>query len=291
MRAQAVPIEGTISYQELAEKVGVPLLKLRPLIRHAITNHIFHEPLKNHVAHTSTSRLLLPNENPPMHAWVNFWTDDLAISVANVVNAMKKWPDSQESNETSVNYAWDTKLNWYDWVQQKEGLAKRYGLAMAAHGGGEGFRVEYTVEGYPWGGLKEGATVVDMGGSQGFVSFAIAEKFPALNFIVQDTAGMRTPETIGTVPEALRDRVKLTTHDFFTEQTVVADVYFFRWIFHGFSEKYCVEILRKLTPALRKGARVVINDGVLPEPGSVGRVEEKSMRSSGQYMRTHIHES
>jgi hypothetical protein len=117
-----------------------------------------------------------------------------------------------------------------------------------------------------------------MGGSQGFVSFAIAEQFPHLNFIVQDTAGMRTPETIGTVPEALRDRVQLTTHDFFTEQTVVADVYFFRWIFHGFSEKYCVDILRKLTPALKKGARVVINDGVLPEPGIVGGVEEKSMR-------------
>jgi hypothetical protein len=207
-----------------------------------------------------------------MHAWVDFWTGDLAISVANVVNAMKKWPDSEESNETSVNYAWNTDLNWYDWVQQKEGLAKRYGLAMAAHGGGEGFRVEYTVDGYPWGGLKEGATVVDV--------CVLARSIEcALTFVDGwKSAGMRTPETIGTVPEALRDRVKLTTHDFFTEQTVVADVYFFRWIFHGFSEKYCVEILRKLVPALRKGARVVINDGVLPEPGTVGRVEEKSMR-------------
>jgi chemotaxis methyl-accepting protein methylase len=117
-----------------------------------------------------------------------------------------------------------------------------------------------------------------MGGNQGYISFAIAEKYPKLKFIVQDTAGMRAPETIGTVPEDLRSRVELTTHDFFTPQTVTADVYFFRWIFHGFSEKYCIQILQALTPALKKGAKVVINDGVLPDPGTAGYVEEKSMR-------------
>ena len=119
-----------------------------------------------------------------------------------------------------------------------------------------------------------------MGGNQGYASFAIAEKFPNLKFIVQDTAGMRTPETIATVPDHLRDRVSLTTHDFFTPQTVVAELYFFRWIFHGFSEKYCVKILQALIPALKRGARVVINDGTLPEPGTVGYMEEKSMRYS-----------
>lgn len=117
-----------------------------------------------------------------------------------------------------------------------------------------------------------------MGGNQGYVSLAIAEKYPKLKFIVQDTAGMRTPETIATLPENLRDRVSLTTHDFFTPQTVEAEVYFFRWIFHGFSEKYSIKILQALVPALKKGARIVINDGTLPEPGTAGYVEEKSMR-------------
>lgn len=117
-----------------------------------------------------------------------------------------------------------------------------------------------------------------MGGSQGYVSIAIAEKFPNLKFIVQDTAGMRTTSTIGKVPAELQDRVELTTHDFFTPQTVDAEVYFFRWIFHGFSEKYCIKILQALIPALKKGAKIVINDGVLPDPGNVSYIEEKSMR-------------
>ncbi|RDL40163.1 S-adenosyl-L-methionine-dependent methyltransferase [Venustampulla echinocandica] len=275
--AENVPLSGSISYQELAEKVNVPLLKLRPLIRHAMTNHIFQEPVKGYVGHTRTSRLLV--EDKPLHAWVAFYCEDLWVSMTNVVKSMKKWPGSQEPNQTGVNLAFGTDLPWFDFLQSDEALAKRYNLAMQSVGGGEGFAMHHVVEGYPWAGLPDGATIVDMGGNQGYISFAIAEKFTKLNFIVQDTAGMRTTETIGAVPENLKDRVTLTTHDFFTPQTVVADVYFFRWIFHGFSEKYCIEILQALAPALKKGARIVINDGTLPEPNTVTYLEEKTMRT------------
>jgi hypothetical protein len=127
-----------------------------------------------------------------------------------------------------------------------------------------------------------------MGGNQGYVSFALAEAFPKLNFVVQDTAGMRTPETIGEVPEALQSRVQLTTHDFFTPQTVVAEAYLFRMILHGFSDKYCVKILQALTPALRPGAKVILNDGGLPEPGTAGYVQEKMMRTLDVFMQVTV---
>lgn len=127
-----------------------------------------------------------------------------------------------------------------------------------------------------------------MGGNQGYVSFAIAEAFPNLNFIVQDTAGMRTPDTIGTVPEALQSRVQLTTHDFFTPQPVVADAYFLRMILHGFSDKYCVQILQALIPALKPGAKIIINDGGLPEPGSVGYIEERTVRTLDLFMQVTV---
>lgn len=127
-----------------------------------------------------------------------------------------------------------------------------------------------------------------MGGNQGYISFAIAEAFPDLTFIVQDQAGMRTPETIGTVPTPLADRVSLTTHDFFTPQTVVAECYFFRMIFHGFSDKYCVKILQALVPALRKGSLIVLNDGGLPEPGTMGYLEERAVRTLDLFMQVTV---
>jgi len=127
-----------------------------------------------------------------------------------------------------------------------------------------------------------------MGGNQGYISFAIAEAFPNLSFVVQDTPGMRTPETIGKVPEHLESRAQLTTHDFFTPQPVVAAAYFFRMIFHGFSDKYCLQILRALIPSLRRGAKIIINDGALPEPGTAGYIEDRTMRTLDLFMQVTV---
>ncbi|KAB5518887.1 O-methyltransferase-domain-containing protein [Coniochaeta sp. 2T2.1] len=290
--AGSVPTTGTISYEDLTAKVEaandnlrIGVLNLRRLLRHAMTNRIFCEPTKGQVAHTRASLLLLEDE--PLKNWVGFMCHDLWLPIANVVDAMKKWPASEESTETGVNLAYGQSRPWFDFIQQDQAFSKRYNLAMKAHGGAAGYALVHVVQGYPWGELGEG-TVVDMGGNQGYASFAIAEAFPKLSFIVQDQAGMRTPETIGKVPDALASRVKLTTHDFFTPQTEVAEVYFFRMIFHGFADKYCVLILRALIPALKKGARIVINDGALPEPGTAGYIEERTMRTMDLFMQVTV---
>lgn len=117
-----------------------------------------------------------------------------------------------------------------------------------------------------------------MGGSQGFACFAIARKFPSLSFVVQDL-----PPVIEAakkeVPPGLARRTKFMAHDFLTEQPVHgADVYFFRWIFHNWSDKYCIKILRNLIPALKPGAKVVINDNVPPQPGVLSQWQEERLR-------------
>ena len=82
-----------------------------------------------------------------------------------------------------------------------------------------------------------------------------------------------------TLPSSLSNRVKLTPHDFFTEQPVKdADVYLFRWILHNWSDEYCIKILRNLVPALKNGAMIVVNDICLPEPGTTGWWQEERLR-------------
>lgn len=110
------------------------------------------------------------------------------------------------------------------------------------------------------------------------MSTAIAKQHPALKFIVQDLPKTRT-NIEGKVPNHLRNRVELTAHDCFTPQPEVAKVYFFRFVFHAFSDKYSISALRSLIPALQPGARVIINDLVLPTPGSLPQMAEKSIRT------------
>ncbi|KAK8056578.1 O-methyltransferase- family 2 [Apiospora rasikravindrae] len=296
--AEAVPAIGSITFDELSVKIeecaGETILpfQLRTLLRHAMTNQVFCEPQKGTVAHTQMSRLL--TSSPKSNAWVGFLTSDLFPAFANAVDAMKRWPASQEPSETGVNIAYSQDLPFYDFVQLDKGRAMRYSRAIESHGSSEGTEISHgVVDGYPWASLGD-ATVVDllnnvhgqMGGNMGYVSVAIAEAFPRLKFVVQDTKGMRSAETLASVPQRLRDRIELTIHDFFDVQPVVAEVYLFRHVFHSFTDKYSIQILQSLVPALRKGARILINDGVLPEPGTLSYINERRIRTLDVVMLT-----
>lgn len=95
---------GSITYEDLAVEVhrlsGTTIIPsdLRRLLRLAITNNTFHEPKIGSVAHNRTSLLLL--DDAALANWAAFFTMDMMGPVANTVTAMKKWPGSQEANET-----------------------------------------------------------------------------------------------------------------------------------------------------------------------------------------------
>lgn len=135
----------------------------------------------------------------------------------------------------------------------------------------------YVLNSFDWTSLSNGL-VVDVGGSHGSLSIAIAQSFPTLRFIVQDKAEV---VELGRemLPANVRDRVSFMSHDFFTEQPVKnADVYALRWILHDWSDKYAVRILQALIPALKPGARILVIEQVLPEPGTASRYQEKTFR-------------
>lgn len=141
-----------------------------------------------------------------------------------------------------------------------------------------GFETTRVVDSFDWAAVKNG-TVVDVGGSHGYVSIELARKFPSLRFIVQDQEKVII-EVSSMVPEDVADRVSFMAHDFFSEQPVKgADIYLFRWIFHCWSDKYCVEICRALIPALKPGALILVQEFLLPRPGTVSRHRERNMRS------------
>ena len=48
---------------------------------------------------------------------------------------------SDEPNETSVNLAYNQSRPWFDFIQADPVFAKRYNLAMKAHGGAAGYAV------------------------------------------------------------------------------------------------------------------------------------------------------
>ena len=147
---------------------------------------------------------------------------------------------------------------------------------MKAYTSSPGFDVSHILDNYDWEAIGNGL-VVDIGGARGHVAIPLAKRFKSLNVLVQDMEKV-VEGAASAVPADLASRVKFESHDFFAEQKAVADVYYLRWIFHNWSDKYSIHILRCLIPALKDGARILIHDTCLPEPGKMALWRERDLR-------------
>ncbi|KAL0937797.1 o-methyltransferase [Colletotrichum truncatum] len=285
--AKLVPIDGTITLAELQTKTPLDAVNLARVLRHGMTARIFREPSPGVIAHTAASRLLA--EDQTLQDWVGYNLEDNFPASAHVLQALKAYPEATSLTRTGFNVAFNTvdKEPMFVTFGKDPARAKRFGGAMVSLTGGEGYEVRHLVDSYDFGDVDaKGGTLVDIGGSQGFVCVDLAKKWKNMKFVVQDLQ-----KTIDSAPKPVSDdaqiakRVEFMAHDFFTEQVVKnADVYFFRWIMHNYSTPYAVSILKNLVPAMKPGAKVVIKDHCLREPGQETPWDERIIRSMDMIM-------
>ncbi|RAH78645.1 S-adenosyl-L-methionine-dependent methyltransferase [Aspergillus japonicus CBS 114.51] len=106
----------------------------------------------------------------------------------------------------------------------------------------------HTVRGFNWSSIQ---TVVDIGGSSGHVSMALAEAHPHLHCIVEDL-----PDVISggreTLPPTYADKIEYLAHSFFEPQPVAtADCFLLRFILHNWSDEDVCRIIANLSQIYR----------------------------------------
>jgi hypothetical protein len=271
-----LPTDSERSFADIAESAGVDEGRLRRFLQHAMASNIFAETRPGFVSHTAASRLL--HQDPPALDTVGFLLEDLAPAALQTVKAYEKWPDSSEPNETGFNVAESTPNPFYLHLADDPERARRFGAGMRFMTKGTLYNLRHLAQGYDWASLDAThSTVVDVGGGHGSVSVALASAFPHLRFIIQDLPGTVESGALQLDPE-LRPRVTFMPHDFFQPQPVKdADVYFFRFIFHNWADKYAVRLLHALVPALKHGAKIVIYE-FLPDVVATTQWSEKQPR-------------
>ena len=197
----------------------------------------------------------------------------LDLSVPWMVN----WPAPEEPSQTAFNVVFGTRNSYFDEIAKSPARVKKFADAMTFFYTMPGFEPSQVIKAYDWSSLGE-AVVVDIGGSSGAVALEIVKTLPSIRAVVQDL-----PEVIGnaqiTANSTASERLTFEVQDFFGEQAHKGtDVYFFRMILHDWSDKYCAHILRNLIHALKQGARILINDFCLLDPGTISKYQERIAR-------------
>lgn len=148
-----------------------------------------------------------------------------------------------------------------------------FAKAMKGISAGGAVDIRHAVTGYPWHKLTSitDHIIVDVGGGAGHVAIELAKVHPSLRFEVQDL-----PETVERAakecPAELKDRIAFRPHDFLQTQpshTAASVTYFARFILHDWSDKYAYEILGALAKSMRPQDRLIINEVVVPQPGTL----------------------
>ncbi|KAH8881982.1 S-adenosyl-L-methionine-dependent methyltransferase [Thozetella sp. PMI_491] len=276
--AEAVPADGSISFSELAKATGLSELNVARIMRRAAVNHIFVEATPGHVSHTATSALL--GQDPQMQALVAHMSEEAFPASAKMVEALEKFPYSGEPNESPFTLAFGS--SFFERKMKHPETMQRFGMAMSSWSHGDGSA--HIRDCYDWAALPKGSKVVDVGGAVGHISLAVAEKFPDLEFIIEDQPPMAEGANtlIAASPKAVADRVKFVVHDFFQphpEEARAAAAYFMRYILHDWSDAYAQKILKNVVDAMGPQSKLIIADATMPPAGVIPRCQEEILRS------------
>lgn len=277
------PVGDKIAVAELARSCDVDEEVFTRIVQHAVTKRFLAQPEPGYIAHTAFSSMLA--NAPPLIEWVGLVSEDLWPAATRIIQSLIKWPSPPwQPHQTGHNLADGTSGMFFETLENDPARSERFAISMGVMQSFPGWEPTAALEVYDWGALGEDAVVVDVGGGDGTFAVALAERHPKLkHIIVQDVAAI-VERASSSRPHREGDTISFQTHDFFQEQPVKhADVYFLRKILHDWPDEYAIKILRQLVPAMKSGARVLINDHCVPTSGVLSVHGEWMAR----YVQTH----
>ncbi|KAI0403743.1 S-adenosyl-L-methionine-dependent methyltransferase [Xylaria palmicola] len=296
----AVPGQA-ITYEALAARCGMPADDLRRVLQTAAAYRVFEEAAPDvSVRHNGVSALfaLVPGIKDALGLLV----EDNPDGARRFVESVRRYPGSGEPGHAALMVAERSKRGlsndkddvrdpargFFDLIADDPERIERFRNTMAMATRAPGYAVSHFLDSVPWAEpARCPRRIVDVGGAGGDLCAQVLRRFPG----VASATSVDLPEVIrtaaaGTHAEELTDRLHFAPYDFLKEpMPYAADAYVFRHIFHDWSDQYAARILRNLAPALRDGARVWINEVVLPELSATNHVADQRQRGADLMMK------
>jgi hypothetical protein len=150
-------------------------------------------------------------------------------------------------------------MNFFDYLAQHPDEAALFSESMVGIHGGEPPAVAAAYD------FSTCRTIVDVGGATGHMLAHILTRHPQCRGILFDR-----PHVVADAPALLRahgvaDRVTIAEGSFFESVPEGGDAYILSHIIHDWTEPQCHTILANCRKAMKKGAKLLIVEFVLPE--------------------------
>jgi 6-hydroxytryprostatin B O-methyltransferase len=291
----AVPLDTQqgISAADLAAKVDLPVDTVERMVRFAIGNGLFTEPAPGVFAHSAASAVLA--RSPELCAVGRMAAGPLTMMAVRIADALelqqagrKGVPKTLFSGQSQLGpedpafcLAFPGYASPWELAHANKEFAEVGHAFMRDQASTSRMRVEHLLQARDWSNAGA-ARIVDVGGSLGHASIALASALPQATFIVQDANTIALDQGRALVAQEhphLAERISFAVHDFFTPMPAetAGDFFLLQWILHDWSDADAVRILKALVPGLKPGARVLIAEAVRPAPpaGLANTLDEK----------------
>ncbi|OTA58430.1 S-adenosyl-L-methionine-dependent methyltransferase [Hypoxylon sp. EC38] len=270
-----------ISVDELAEKAGLDVDRTKRTIRMLITHRFFQENRPGWISHSSSSIVLF--DDLEIRSAVLHCLDEMLKAAADSNVSLKAAPHESDSEHCPFKTRHGHSI--FNYYAHHPKQAARFSQAMAGVSR-MGREVGQLRDCFPWNDLD--GTVVDVGGGSGHVSMMLAGLFPRLSFVVQDGSTAMLAEGQKLLTDDIRDRISFSQQNFFQPQTYRnAAAFLLRQCAHNWCDSDVVTMFKCLVPGLEgsdPNTPLLINDIVLPEPGTWARHAERAVRDLDMLM-------
>ncbi|KAJ6170938.1 O-methyltransferase, partial [Penicillium chermesinum] len=288
-----VPAKGDVLLHNLAFAAGLDVDRTARIMRMLITQRIFAEKRPGYISHSAMSWMIA--EDPEIHCAGHYTTDEMFKASVATADCLKSAPMLSDSLHSPFHTYHDVPM--FGYYKRNPVHAVRFAKAMTGVAKLDR-HINELRDCFDWGSLK--STVVDVGGGNGSTSIALARVSTAPYHklrvtILNVNLGIPPPQLCRSrglprlhrpgpqaLPDSLKSRITYQQYDFFTPQTQ-RDVgaFFIRQCTHNWNDADVIKIFRAFVPGLegsKPGTPLLINDTVMPEPGTLPSHVERQLR-------------
>ncbi|UPX12161.1 uncharacterized protein EKO05_0002727 [Ascochyta rabiei] len=257
-----------LTIHEIAGKIGKPCKALARLMRHIAAMGYITETGTDEYAATRFSKALtlrsIGDAYPALAGGAHISCSKLAEYMQ-----MTNYESPSDGREGPYQYAFNTKLNMFEYMQAHPPLGEQFNYHMSGYRQGRPSWMDqnfYPVEEQLISGMEtsdDAVLLVDVGGGIGHDLEEFRTKHPAApgRLVLQDLSSV-----INGIQE-LDPKIERMEHDFHAEQPLkAARAYYMHSVLHDWTDDVGKSILKQIAGAMKRGySKLLINENVIPD--------------------------